>query len=313
MTATLSVDHEVTGAKATRPRERDLVRNRLALGYPFLLPALAFYVFVIVYPTLAGAWYAFTDWSAGDDDPAFVGLRNFVDLLHTIEARAALLHTVIIAISCTVLQTVIGLALAVILNTKLASRNVLRTLFFVPALLPAVIIAFLWQYILTPAGPLNELLRGIGLGALAGNWLGDQDLALASVIGVIIWQNAGLSMVIYLAGLQGIPAELYEAAALDGASAAKRLRHITLPQLMPATTIVMSLTLISSLKLFDQVFVMTGGGPGYATQNLSVIMYKQAFVSGQYGSSAAIALVLAMIVFAFAILQLKALGRLEDR
>jgi raffinose/stachyose/melibiose transport system permease protein len=311
VTAAVSVRR--SSGRAVRTRDRSRVRNRLALGYPFLIPALIFYLVVIIYPTVAGGYYAFTDWSAGGENANFVGVQNFVALLHQIEARAALANTVIIALACTILQTVIGLALAVILNTKLATRNVLRTLFFVPALLPSVIIAFLWQYILTPVGPLNQLLRGIGLEALAGNWLGDQDLALASVIGVIIWQNAGLTMVIYLAGLQGIPAELYEAAELDGASAWRRLLHITLPQLMPATTIAMSLTLISSLKLFDQVFVMTGGGPGYATQNLSVIMYKQAFVSGEYGSSAAIALVLCMIVFAFAILQLKALGKLEDR
>ena len=311
MTAALSVGHPTR--RAVRPRESFRVRNRLALGYPFLVPALIFYLVVIIYPTVAGGVYAFTDWSAGGDQTSFVGLRNFLDLVHQLEARAALRNTLIIAVVCTLLQTAVGLALAVVLNTKLTSRNVLRTLFFVPALLPSVIVAFLWQYILTPEGPLNQLFRGIGLGGLAGNWLGDQQLALGSVIAVIIWQNAGLTMVIYLAGLQGIPAELYEAAELDGASASRRLVHITLPQLMPATTIAMSLTLISSMKLFDQVFVMTGGGPGYATQNLSVIMYKQAFVSGQYGSSAAVALVLCMIVFAFAMLQMKALGRLGDR
>ncbi len=131
------------------------------------------------------------------------------------------------------------------------------------------------------------------------------------MIAVIIWQNAGLTMVIYLAGLQGIPDELLEAAEIDGASRPQRFRHVTLPLLMPATTIVLSLTLISSLKLFDQVFVMTGGGPGYATETLSMVMYKEAFVSGRYGYSAAIALVLTMLVFAFALFQLRALRRFE--
>lgn len=299
-------DRGAVRAEPIRGRQRSRT-----LGYPAVVPALVFYGVVMVYPTIAGAWYAFTDWRAGEAHPAFVGLRNFAGLLHSIEARAALVNTLVIAVACTVLQTVIGLALAVALHARLASRYVLRTLFFVPALLPAVIIGFLWQYVLTPQGPLNEALTGVGLGTLTRNWLGDAHIALASVIGVIIWQNAGLTMVIYLAGLQGVPEELLEAAQLDGAGGWHRFRHVTLPLLVPATTIAMSLTLISSLKLFDQVFVMTGGGPGYATQTLSVIMYQQAFVSGEYGSSAAIALVLAMIVFAFAIVQLKALGRFE--
>lgn len=307
MTAVLGTPKQQprAGPGRTRPGRR----SRLAPGYRFLLPGLAFYLLVIIYPTIAGGYLAFTDWTAGGDPARFIGLQNFHALIGSVEARSSLLNTVIIAICCTVLQTVIGLTLAVVLNTRLATRHLLRTLFFVPALLPAVIIAFLWQYILTPRGPLNQLLEGAGLQSLAGNWLGDQNLALGSVIAVIIWQNAGVTMVIYLAGLQGIPGELYEAAHLDGAPGWRRFGSITLPMLMPATTIAMSLTLINSLKLFDQVFVMTGGGPGYATQNLSVIMYKQAFVAGEYGSSAAVALVLAMIVFAFAILQLKVLGR----
>jgi raffinose/stachyose/melibiose transport system permease protein len=243
--------------------------------------------------------------------PNFIGVANFVELVTAAEAIAALQNTVIVAFSTTAVQTVFGLALALALHSTLASRNLLRTLFFAPALLPPVVIGFLWKYILTPDGPLNDVLRSIGLDGLARSWLGDSSLALGSVIAVVVWQHVGLTMVIYLAGLQGIPEELREAAEIDGASWWRRLWHVTLPLLMPATTITMSLTLISGLKLFDQVFVMTGGGPGYATQTLSLIMYKEAFVSGRYGYSTAIALVLTMIVFAFAMIQLRALRRFE--
>jgi len=279
--------------------------------YAFIVPALLVYGLVVLYPTVAGGVYAFTDWTGQRAAPGFVGLQNFVTLFTTESSRSALVNTLIIAVACTILQTAIGLALAVALNTRLRSRNVLRTLFFAPALLPPVIIGFLWQYILTPTGPLNTVLDAIGLGALGQNWLGDSSVALGSVIGVIIWQNAGLTMVIYLAGLQGISTDVYEAAALDGASAWQRFWSVTLPLLIPATTISLSLTLIGSLKLFDQVFAMTGGGPGYATETLSVIMYKEAFVSGRFGYSAAIALVLTMIVFAFAMIQLRGLRRFE--
>lgn len=279
--------------------------------YWFVVPALALYTLVVLYPTVAGGAYAFTDWGGGRTTPDFIGLDNFVELFSTGSALSALRNTLIIAVCTTVIQTLVGLALALALHSALASRNLLRTLFFAPALLPPVIIGFLWQYVLTPDGPLNDVLRSVGLEGLTQNWLGDSSVALASVIAVIIWQNSGLTMVIYLAGLQGIPDELRESAEIDGATWWQRLRHVTVPLLIPATTITLSLTLIVSLKLFDQVFVMTGGGPGYATQTLSLIMYEEAFVSGRYGYSTAIALVLAMIVFAFAMLQLKTLRRFE--
>lgn len=296
-----------TGSVTRRARRR----GRSAVPYWIIVPALAFYTLVVLYPTVAGGVYAFTDWTGRRVAPSFVGLENFAELFAAPAARAALQNTLVIAVSVTIVQTIVGLALALALHSTLASRNVLRTLFFAPALLPPVIIGFLWQYILTPAGPLNDALEAVGLGALTQNWLGDSSIALASVIGVIIWQNAGLTMVIYLAGLQGVPAELLEAAEIDGASRWQRLVRVTIPLLIPATTIAMSLTLVSSLKLFDQVYVMTGGGPGYSTETLSVVMYKEAFVSGRYGYSAAIALVLTMIVFAFAFLQLRVLNRFE--
>lgn len=288
-----------------------MMRRRGAVPYLLIVPAMIFYAVVVLYPTVAGGVYAFTDWTGTRASPAFIGLSNFSELLSDPAARSALRNTLVIAASTTVIQTLLGLALALALHTRLASRNLLRTLFFAPALLPPVIIGFLWQYILTPNGPLNDALEGVGLGSLSQNWLGDPSVALASVIGVIIWQNAGLTMVIYLAGLQGVPPELLEAASIDGAGRWLRLRHVTIPLLIPATTIAMSLTLIGSLKLFDQVYVMTGGGPGYATETLSLIMYKEAFVSGEYGYSAAIAMVLTMIVFAFALVQLRGLRRFE--
>ncbi|TDE95151.1 sugar ABC transporter permease [Occultella glacieicola] len=302
-----------TPPRPTQPAPSGSRRSLTPAGVPYalLLPAFVLYALVVLYPTLSGALYAFTDWSGRADGTTFIGLENFAEILSDVAARSALRNSLIIAVTVTAVQTLVGLGLALVLHSSLVTRNVLRTLFFAPAMLPPVIIAFLWTFILTPQGPLNTVLRAVGLDFLAQNWLGESSLALWTVIGVVIWQNAGLTMVIYLAGLQGIPAELNESSELDGATWWQRTRLITVPLLIPATTVAMSLTLISSLKLFDQVFAMTGGGPGYSTETLSVIMYKEAFVSGRFGYSAAIALVLTMIVFAFAMVQLGALRRFE--
>ncbi|MDJ1114471.1 carbohydrate ABC transporter permease [Microbacterium dauci] len=282
------------------------------MSLAFIVPAMAIYAIAVIYPTLAGGLYAFTDWRGGAD-AEFTGFANFAQLLADPRSSSALVNTLVIAAVCTVAQTVIGLALALALHSRLRSRNALRTLFFAPALLPAIIVGFLWQFLLTPNGPLNSILEGVGLGMLTQNWLGDTDTALGAVIIVILWQNVGITMVIYLAGLEGIPAEVHEAAQIDGAGVARRVISVTVPLLGTATTISVALTLISSLKIFDQVFAMTYGGPGFATETLTTIMYKEAFVSGRFGYGAAIALVLTMIVVGLAMLQMWGSRRLEVR
>lgn len=309
-------------SRSPRVRRRSRPHGRSGifadLSYVFLLPGLLLYAVIVIYPTVAGGVMAFTDWRGGRESPNFVGLKNFAMIFGDPEAFGALTNTLLIAITLTIVQNIVGLSLALALNTKMLAfktqmmaRIVLRLAFFLPTLLPSVIVGFLWQFILTPSGPLNGALGAVGLDGLQQNWLGDPNVALWSVIGVVMWGSVGVTMVIYLAGLQGIPAELYEAAAIDGGSTWKQFRHVTLPLLIPATTVCLSLTLIGALKIFDQVFVMTGGGPGYATQTMSLLMYKEAFVSRQYGYSTAIALCLAMLVFAMAMLQLRFLKRFE--
>lgn len=301
------------GSLTTGPRGGGHWRRRRRLrqvSFYFVVPALAVYALVVLYPTAAGSVFAFTEWN-GRSAATFIGLDNFTRLLTDAEALGTLRNTVLLAVSVTILQGSAGLALALALHSRIKTRNALRTIFFAPALLPPVIVGFLWQYIYTPGGPLDSVLDGIGLGGLARNWLGDSSVALWSIVVVVIWQHVGLAMVIFLAGLQGVPRELYEAAALDGAGRWRQFRNITLPMIAPAVTVVLSLALISSLKFFDQVFVMTGGGPGYSTQTLSLIMYKQAFVFGNYGYGAAIALALTMIIAFFAFIQIHTLRRLE--
>ena len=225
------------------------------------------------------------------------------------------MNTIKLTVFIVIVQNAVGLALALGVHTLIKSKYVLRTIFFAPAVLSPVVIAFLWKYMFNPqpdAG-LNAMLGFFGLDFLQQNWLGDPSVALWAVGLTVVWQYAGYSMVIFLAALQGIPKDLEEAAALDGAGRCQRFRHIVLPLIAPAMTINLTLSTIGGLKLFDQVFAITGGGPGYSTETLSTLIYKQAFVFGQYGYSTAVALVLALLVSGLALIQMRYLQSREVR
>ena len=279
----------------------------------FALPAIVVYVVVVIYPSLAGAVYAFTDWSGIGGAPNWVGLDNFKRLFTDDQSFGALRNTVLLTIFIVVVQNAVGLALALGVHAQIKSRYALRAIFFAPAVIAPVVIAFLWKYLLNPDpdSGINALLGFVGLGFLQQDWLGDPSLALWSVGFTVVWQYAGYSMVIFLAGLQGVPRELEEAAALDGAGRWTRFRHVVLPLIAPAVTINLMLSTIGGLKLFDQVFAITQGGPGYSTETLSTLIYKQAFVFGSYGYSTAVALVLAILVAAVSLVQLKYLRNRE--
>ena len=279
----------------------------------FALPAIVVYLVVVIYPSLAGAVYAFTDWSGIGGAPNWVGLDNFKRLFTDDQSFGALRNTVLLTIFIVIVQNAVGLALALGVHAQIKSRYALRAIFFAPAVIAPVVIAFLWKYLLNPSpdSGINALLGFVGLGFLQQDWLGNPSLALWSVGFTVVWQYAGYSMVIFLAGLQGVPRELEEAAALDGAGRWTRFRHVVLPLIAPAVTINLMLSTIGGLKLFDQVFAITQGGPGYSTETLSTLIYKQAFVFGSYGYSTAVALVLAILVAAVSLVQLKYLRNRE--
>ncbi|MEJ3746729.1 sugar ABC transporter permease [Actinomycetes bacterium KLBMP 9797] len=292
------------------------IRTRNHLGPPwlFVLPALLCYAAIVLYPSAAGVLYAFTDWT-GLGDWSFVGLRNFDTLVHDEQALGALKNTLLLTVAIVVVQNGIGLLLALGVHARIKSRMLLRAIFFAPVVVSPVMIAFLWKYVYNPApdAGLNGLLGAVGLGSLRQDWLGDPSLALWSVAGMVIWQNAGYSMVIFLAGLEGISKDVQEAATIDGAGAFSRFRYVVWPLLAPSTTITVMLSTIGGLKLFDQIFAATSGGPGYATETLSTVLYKQAFVFGRYGYSTAVALVLALFVAAVSLIQIRQLRAREDR
>ncbi|WP_211658981.1 carbohydrate ABC transporter permease [Phytoactinopolyspora halophila] len=283
-----------------------------AVPFWFLIPALALYGFVVIWPSLQGAAFSLTDWDGLSPTKDFVGLANFRELWSDDVARGAVRQTIIIAIAVTIIQNGFGLLLALGVNTQIRSRNLLRVLLFAPAVITPVITAFLWRHLLAPTGAVNDVLGAVGLGALQRDWLGNPDLALWSVVAVIVWQFAGLSMVIFLAGLQSIPREIYEAAAIDGTGPIRRFWYVVRPMLAPAITINLVLSMIGGLKLFDQVWVMTGGGPGRATETLSTLLYKEAFQFGAFGYSIALAIVLTAFVAVLASVQYGFLRRQEE-
>jgi len=262
----------------------------------FAAPAMLLFAFVVLVPSVRGIYYAFTDWDGLDPHFSVVGLGNFAKMLDDPNAGQAIWHTLLIAVAITLIQNGFGLLLALGVNTIIKSRNVLRVFLFAPAVVTPIVTAYLWRNLLGPDGAVNSLLGVVGLGALRQDWLGDPELALWSIVGVIVWQFGGYSMVIFLAGLQSIPREIYEAAAIDGTSSIRRFWSVVRPLLAPAFTINLMLSIIGGIKLFDQVYALTGGGPGHATDTISTLIYKDAFTLGEFGYSIALAVVLTIIV-----------------
>lgn len=277
----------------------------------FVLPALALYAFIVLVPTVRGSFYAFTDWDGLNPVQQWVGLDNFRAILHDGAARGAIKHTVAIAVAITIIQNALGLLLALGVNSQIKSRHILRVALFAPAVMTPVVVAFLWQYMYTPTGAVNRAFGAVGLHGLQQEWLGDPSLALWCIVAVIVWQFAGYSMVIFLAGLQSIPNEVIEAAAVDGAGHFRRFWYVTRPLIAPALTVNLILSIIGGLKLFDQVWVLTNGGPGTSTETMSTLIYRNAFQFGEFAYSASLALILAVFVAVVSGAQYRILRRQE--
>jgi raffinose/stachyose/melibiose transport system permease protein len=250
---------------------RGRTRRFLLPPWWFAAPALLVYAVVVLYPSGAGVVYAFTDWT-GIGDWSFTGFDNFGKLWSDDAARGSLINTLLLTVAIVVVQNGIGLLLALGVHARIKSRALLRVVFFAPAVVSPVMVAFLWKYVYNPAPDegLNGLLGAVGLGGWRQDWLGNPDLALWSVAFMVVWQFAGYSMVIFLAGLESVPDNLVEAAMIDGAGRWQRFRHVTWPLLAPAVTVNIMLSTIGGLKLFDQVYAATNGGPGYASETLFV-------------------------------------------
>jgi raffinose/stachyose/melibiose transport system permease protein len=278
----------------------------------WIAPGLLVAIAIQFYPVISGSYYAFTSWS-GIGPSHWIGLRNFSLIFSDPNALGSLEHTLELGFAFVFLANALGLALAVGLGQALKSRNFIRALFFAPVVLTPLATSYVWAYIFQYTGPLNGFLSALGLQSLEQAWLGSPTWALWTILVVLVWQNTGLSMVIYLAGLQAIPAELDEAAAVDGASSWYRFRRVTLPMLLPAILINLTLTMVYALRVFDQILALTNGGPFGASDTLATEVWKQTFVDNNYGFGAALALLLTVLVLIIAAAQFGLVGWVNRR
>ncbi|MGW1063590.1 carbohydrate ABC transporter permease [Streptomyces aureus] len=284
----------------------------------FLLPGFAAFLVVVVVPFLMNTGVSLTDWQ-GVGTPAWAGLANYRELLDDSEFWASFRHSLFMVVAMAVVPTALGLVLAAALFDFVAKHfgartaALLRACFYLPQVLPIAVAGIVWSWILAPDdGTLNDLLRAVGLGSWQQDWLGDPDIALYSVMGVMVWVQLGFPLVVFMAGLQRADPELYEAAELDGAGWWRRFRHITLPQIRPEISVVLLWCTIAALKVFGAVYVLTKGGPGGATDVPSYFSFTTFFEKTQVGYGAAISTVLTAIVLVLALVGLWFQTRAED-
>lgn len=281
----------------------------------FLLPALLIYSVFRLVPAILSLGYGFTNWNGVSMDFDFIGLDNFKELFHDKMILTSIKNTVIYTVLVTVFQNGLGLILALMLDRKsIKGKSIFRTILFVPAVLSTAVICFIWSTILNPVvGTWGDIMGAIGLdGLFPQDPLGSTKYALFFVIAINVWQFAGYSMLIYLSGLQGVSEELYEAGAVDGCTGFNKFRYITFPMILPSVTINVVLTTIGCLKEFEHVYVLTGGGPGNATQVIGTAIYKVAFGDMQrYGYGIAISTVLLIAISIVTAIQLKIMNKKE--
>jgi raffinose/stachyose/melibiose transport system permease protein len=272
------------------------MKNKMYPLY-FSMGAVVLYSLFMVLPGLMGFYLSFTNWNRYSSEIDFVGLQNFALIFSKQNYWHSISNTIIFTVGTIVLKTVIALLLALLLTKGLKRFfNFHRVIIYLPAIIPMIVVGIVFRSILHPTtGVLNEFLRALGLDVLAQRWLTNPDIALYSVILVDTWKGVGFIMVILIAGLQVIPTEYYEAAQIDGANGWDEFWKITLPLLMPTLTVTTVLNLLYGLKVFDVVWVLTNGGPGYATETVYTMVFKE-FSKGRYGVSTALSTLLFVIM-----------------
>lgn len=284
--------------------------QRLWSAYWLLLPALAIYIVFLLYPMIFSFLISLYQWDGLSPVKTFVGLQNYREFLLDPASLLALKNNLIWMAFMLSVPVALGLVLAVILNENVPGRTVFRAIFYSPAVLPLVAVGIIWSWIYNPTfGAVNSFFRLVGLPGLARPWLSDPKVALYSVILTGIWQGTGFPMLLFLAGLQTIPRELYEAAEIDGASRIQSFWYITIPSLRETFVIVISMLMIGSLKVFDLIYVMTWGGPGRLTQVLSTWMYFNTFVFHKAGFGSAIAWIITAASLGVAYPYIRAMSR----
>ena len=282
-------------------------RRAFPTPYLFILPYLVFFILFRFGPSIAGLGVAFTNWQAVGN-PRWIGLANFEAMLRDPRLAEAIRNTLGFTAVTVPILLVLSLALAMFLNRSLAGRSIGRIAVFMPYVVMSTVVGVLWTWILDKDfGLMNFYLSIFGVGGTP--WLVSERTAMWGIILTTVWWTVGYNMVLFLAGLQDIPSELYEAGRIDGAGAFGLFRHITIPMLAPTTFLVLMLTLINSFQVFDQVYVMTSGGPGTATLTLVQYIYTTSFQFMRFGYGSAVTIILFVMLVFVAFFQIRAYRR----
>lgn len=281
--------------------------------YPlyFVLPALLIFGGFFILPTIQGFYYGLTDWNTYARNIHFIGIRNFIDLFNEGLLPLALKNTLLYAFFATIFINIVGLILALALNEKIKSGNLFRTIFYIPVVIAPLIVGYIFTAIYNPTyGVLNQFLSHVGLSFLTRQWLSDIHTALFSIIGTEIWRSSGFSMIIYLAGIKTISKDLLEQSSIDGASYLKKCKNVIFPLIAPTFTVNFLITLISSLKVFETVLVLTQGGPGYYTEVINTFIYRK-FAGGKWGYASAAGFLQSVFIAIIAFIALTFLRKRE--
>lgn len=286
-------------------------REELFAGLLFLAPTLLAVAVFVAFPLVFSFYLSFYSWDMFSPTREFVGLNNYLSVLASGEFWLSMNNTLYYAVGVVGLELTAALALALLLNRPLRGLSLYRTAFFAPVVTSTVAVSIVWLWLFDPqTGLFNYILSLLGLPE--SGWLTDPTMAMPAIILMSTWHQAGYYMVIYLAGLQAIPREFYDAAKVDGAGRWTLFRHITWPLLTPTTLFVLIIGMIGALQAFDAFYVMTQGGPLKATQTMVFYLYQVGFKFYEIGAASAMAYLLFVVIFTLTIIQWKVVGRLVD-
>ncbi|GAA1869294.1 carbohydrate ABC transporter permease [Asanoa iriomotensis] len=288
-------------APLPHPGARRRRRRRNLTAYLYIAPAMVLFLVFALGPFLHAVWLSFFDWD-GITIGTWTGLGNYRAVLTDPMIREAFGHSLVLIAMFATIPVAIGLAIATIMTTvRVRGSTAFRVAIFLPQVVSSVVVGVIWNWLYAPDGPINELLRSVGLGSLARPWLGDFTWSLPSIGLIGAWMLMGLCMVLFVAGIQQIDGNLYDAVRVDGGGRWRELLTVTIPSLRYEFGVVLTLTIVGALRTFDLVFVMTRGGPGTETTVPGLLLYNRAFVDGRVGQACAIAVILAILVFAITV------------
>ena len=301
-----------TGGDVHHGRRRQPSLDKWVTIALFLAPSLLLYVWLVILPVVQGAFFSLYDWNGLGPLSHFVGIDNYVRLWEDAVFPGAVAHNLMIAAAAVFVELPLALGLAVLLRAKFRGRAMFRAIFFLPFVLSEVIAGMTWRFLLRPEGLVNGVFGAIVPGCEPIAWLGDTSTVMIAVSATVVWKYFGIYLVLFLAGLQDIPAEVEEAARVDGASPFQLLRYVTIPLLRRTINLSAFLTILGAIQIFDIVWVMTQGGPVGSSETMGTVLYKTAFRGFEVGYGSAMAFVLFLLCLLFSLLQQRALRQEAD-